>query len=41
MDFKEIDINTRYRVDSTQGGDYWRNLGNAALKLRVQKAINS
>ena len=35
MDFKEIGINTRNWVDSTQDRDYWRALVNAALNLRV------
>ena len=35
MDFKEIGINTRNRVDSGQDRDYWRVLVNAELKLRV------
>ena len=35
MDLKEISINTRSWVDSTQGGDYWRAPVNAALNLRV------
>ena len=33
--FKEIDINTRNWVDSTQNRDYCRALVNAALNLRV------
>ena len=35
MDFKEICINTRNWVDSTQDWDYWGALVNAALNLRV------
>jgi hypothetical protein len=35
MDLKEIGINTRNRVDSTQDRDYWRFLVNAALNLWV------
>ena len=31
MDLKEIGINTRNWVDSTQDRDYWRALVNAAL----------
>jgi hypothetical protein len=35
MGLKEISINTRNWVDSTQVRDYWRALLNAALNLRV------
>ena len=35
MDLKETGINTRNRVDSAQGRDYWRSLVNASLNLRV------
>ena len=35
LDLKEIVINTRNLVDSAQDRDYWRNLVNAALNLRV------
>jgi hypothetical protein len=35
MDLKEIDINTRDLIDSTQDKDYLRTLVNAALNLRV------
>ena len=35
MYLKEIGINTRIWVDSTQDRGYWRALMNAALKLRV------
>ena len=35
MDFKEIGINMRNWVDSTQDRDYWRALVNAALNLWV------
>ena len=35
MDLKEIGINTRNLIDSAQDMDYWRDLVNAALKLRV------
>ena len=34
-DLKEIDINTRNWVNSTQDKDYWRVLVNATLNLRV------
>ena len=34
-DLKEIDINTRNRVDSAEGWDYWRALLNSAFNLRV------
>ena len=36
MDLKEIGINKRNWVDSTQNRNYWRTLVNAALNLRVQ-----
>ena len=36
MDFKEIRVNTRKRIDSVQDRDYWRAPVNAALNLRVQ-----
>ena len=32
MDFKEIGINKRNWVDSTEDGDYWRVLVNAAFE---------
>ena len=35
MDLKEIGINTRNCVGSTQDRDYWRALVNTALNLRV------
>ena len=35
MDLKEIGINTRNWVDSTQDRDYWRALVNATLGLQV------
>ena len=35
MGLKEIGVNTKNWVDSTQDRDYWRALVNAALNLRV------
>ena len=35
MDLKEIGVNTRNRIDSAQDRDYWRDLVNVALDLRV------
>ena len=35
MDLKEIGINTRNWVDSSQDRDYWRALLNGALNFRV------
>ena len=35
MDPKEIGINTKNWVDSTQDRDYWKALVNEALNLRV------
>ena len=35
MNLKEIGINTRNWIDSTQDRDYWRALVNAALTFRV------
>jgi hypothetical protein len=35
MDLKEIGINTRNWVDSTQDSDYWTALVNATLNLPV------
>ena len=35
MGLKEMGINTRNRVDSTQDRNYWKDLVNAALNLRV------
>ena len=35
MNLKEIGINTRNWVDSAQDRDYWSDLVNAALNLRV------
>ena len=40
MDLKEIGINTRNWVDSAQDRDYCRALVNAALNLRVPKAMD-
>jgi len=39
MDLKEIGIDTRNWVDSSQARDYWRALVNAALNLRVPQAM--
>ena len=39
MDLEEIDINAGNWVDSAQDRDYWRALVNAALNLRVSKAM--
>ena len=36
MDPKEIGINTRNWVDSSQNGDYWIALVNATLNVRVR-----
>ena len=38
MDLKDISINTRNWVDSVQDRDFWRDLVNAALNLRVPYA---
>jgi hypothetical protein len=35
MDLKEIGVNTRNWIDSAQDRDYWRDLVNAALNLRI------
>ena len=35
MDLKEIGVNTRNLVDSSQDRDYWRALVNEALKLQI------
>ena len=39
LDLKEIGINTRNWVDSPQDRDYWRNLLNTILNLRVSLAM--
>jgi hypothetical protein len=39
IDLKEIGINTRNWVDTVQDRDYWRELVNAALNLRVSQAM--
>ena len=39
MYLKEMGINAKNWVDSTQDRDYWRALVNAALNLRVPKAM--
>ena len=39
MDVKEIGINRRNWIDSTQDRDYWRALVNEALNLRVSEAM--
>ena len=39
MKLKEIGIDTRNLVNSTQDRDYWRALFNAALNFRVQKVM--
>ena len=39
MDIKEIGINTRNWVDSTQVRNHWRALVNAALNLRFPQAM--
>ena len=36
MDLKEIGINTRTSVDSSQDRDYWRVIENAALNFWVR-----
>ena len=38
MDLKEMGIDTRNWVDSSQDMDYWRALVNAALNLRFYKS---
>ena len=39
MELKEIDISTRNCVDSAQDRGYWKPLGNAALNLRIPRAM--
>ena len=39
IDLKEIGINTKNWVDSSQDRDYWRALENAALNLQVPYAM--
>ena len=39
MDLTEIGVNKRNLIDSAQDRDYWRALVNAALNLRVPKAM--
>ena len=39
MDLKEMSVNTKNRIDSGQGGDYWRALINAGLNFRVPWAV--
>ena len=39
MDLEEIDINAGNCVESARDRDYWRALVNAALNLRVPKAM--
>ena len=41
MDRKEMDVNTRSYVDSAQDSDYWRDLMNAAMNLRVSLDMES
>ena len=38
IDLKEIGVNARNRIDSTQGRDYWRALVNVTLSLRFHKS---
>ena len=40
VDLKEIGNNTRNRVDSSPGRDYWRALANVTLSLRVSYAMD-
>ena len=39
MDLKELGINMRNWVNSSQGRDYWRALANVILNFRVPYAI--
>ena len=39
IDLKEIDVNMRNWVDSTQNRDYWRTLVNVTLNLWVSYAM--
>ena len=39
MDLKEIGVNVRIWIDSSQDRDYWRVLVNLALNLRVTEAL--
>ena len=39
MDLQEVGINAGNWVDSVQDGNYWRDLVNAALNLRVPEAM--
>ena len=40
MDLEEIGINVGNWVDSGQNRNYWRTLVNAALNLRIPKAMD-
>ena len=39
IDLEEIGINAENWIDSAQDSNYWRSLVNAALNLRVPKAM--
>ena len=39
MDLEEISINAGNWVDSAQDRNYWRAIVNAALSLRIRKAM--
>ena len=39
MDVKELGINTRNLVDSSQDRDYWRSLVNPVFRAQVPKAM--
>jgi hypothetical protein len=39
MDLKEIGVNVRSWINSSQDRDYWRAIVNAALNLQVTYAI--